>query len=75
MQQSARIHAKHGIILDCVLESTDAGGAADHQLETLAARLAGQKYAFVDERRLGLDEAGPGVVREAWAWLKAEMEH
>lgn len=57
------------MILDCAFEAPEGVRAG---LRLLAARIAGQRYAFVDEGVLGLQEAQPAV-REVWAWLKDKM--
>ena len=68
--QTAKLRSKHGIILECTLESsTDPVIAAE--LADMGAKLQGQKYAFVDEGVLGLE--GDEKRREVWGWLRAEM--
>lgn len=72
--QTAHMRAKHGVILDCAIESAnlDAVDDVEGELRLLATRLPGQRYAFVDEGVVGLQGAHPAV-REVWAWLKDKM--
>ncbi|KAF7789355.1 hypothetical protein EIP86_000299 [Pleurotus ostreatoroseus] len=70
---TAHLRSKHGVILDCSIESRDATDDVRRELRLLGSRLAGQKYAFVDESVLELQGADTPVVQEVWAWLKDKM--
>ena len=73
--QVAELHSKHGIILDSRLECSGAERRVEEQFKSLASKLASQKYAFVEEREVGLDGTEDGVVRDVWEWLKSEMQY
>ena len=69
----ARIHARHGVILNCMLESSSGDSKVEQSLRELGGVLQGQKYAFVEESRLGLDSTGDSVKSDVWGWLNEAM--
>ena len=70
----ATVHSKHGIILDCSIAAPEASEETTAELQELALRMKDQKYGFVDESALGLDDMTSGTTREVWEWLRKEME-
>lgn len=68
------IHSKHGVILDCTIDCPNSNEAVRTQLKDLGSRLAGQKYAFVEESVLDLSSIDDAVIRDVWAWLKGKMD-
>ncbi len=63
------------MILDCGLQCTNTSHNIRTELDALSSHLQGQKYAFVDERDLGLGEAvsGGSIQHAVWSWLNAQM--
>lgn len=68
--KTAKLRSKHGIILDCAIDSSNAA-SIESELKDLGTRLQGQKYAFIDKSVLGLE--GHEKKTEVWRWLRAEM--
>lgn len=73
--QTAKLHSKHGIILDCTFDCPGADTTTREQLATLSSRLKDQKYAFVDERQVVLEDIDHPVAYDIWHWIKSEMEY
>lgn len=61
-EQTAHIHARHGVILSCTVRGLDS---------ELGKALEGKRYGFVEDEELGVDVSGEAAV--VWAWLKEEM--
>ncbi|KAI0347459.1 Lipoyltransferase and lipoate-protein ligase [Trametopsis cervina] len=75
---TAKVHSKHGIILDCSFEYSGTDSDTVDLLRELGSSLEGQKYAFVQEKDLdavGDAVASGGVLGDVWQWLKIEMSH
>ena len=68
------MHSKHGVILDCAVDCPNSPDAVRTQLKDLGLRLAGQKYAFVEEGALCLSSIHDAVIRDVWTWLKGKMD-
>lgn len=68
--QTAKLHSKHGIILDCTLQCSSTDSVIEASLQELGTRLKGQRYAFVDIEQLGLEGSN---MREVWQWLENVM--
>ena len=62
------------MILVCSITAPEASEGTKAELQELALRMKDQKYGFVDESALGLDDMTSGTTREVWEWLRKEME-
>ncbi|EMD41064.1 hypothetical protein CERSUDRAFT_111644 [Gelatoporia subvermispora B] len=72
---TARIHSKHGLILDCTLELPESMPAAQAaRLQEFVGKLAGQRYGFADKCALGETIESDEQCKAVWQWLKAKME-
>ena len=74
--QTARIHSKHGLILDCVFECTNTTVEVSGLMFLLGEALKGRKYGFIE--RCDLGEVGQavethGALGDAWSWIRGEM--
>ncbi|KIP07731.1 hypothetical protein PHLGIDRAFT_410732 [Phlebiopsis gigantea 11061_1 CR5-6] len=67
---TANIHSKHGMILGCTLETSASTLPVQPNLQGLGEQLSGQKYGFVEEDVLVLED---DTRREVWSWLRNKM--